>query len=74
MSPATPWTELTVTAAGWQQGIPVVAGNPDDYFVDVLFEGTVFFNPHVPHTELSLASPTSGTELTAPLTTWTELT
>ena len=73
MSPATSWTELTVTAAGWQQGIPVVAGNPDDYFVDVLFEGTVFFNPHAAHTELSVAA-TSGTELTTPATSWTELT
>lgn len=74
MSPATSWTELTVDAAGWQHGIPVAGGNPDDYFIDVLFEGTVFFNPHVSHTELSLGSATSHTELTTPATTWTELT
>ena len=73
MSPATSWTELTATGAGWQQGIPVAGGNPDDYFIDVLFEGTVFFNAAAAHTEMSGAA-TAGTELTVAATVWTELT
>ena len=73
MSPATPWAELTVTGAGWQQGIPVAGGNPDDYFIDVLFEGTPFFNPGVTYTKLSVAATTSA-ELTVAAASWTELT
>lgn len=72
--PATPWTELSITGAGWQQGIPVATGNPDDYYIDVLFEGTVFFNPGTTHTKMSLGSATVGTELSVAPTIWTELT
>lgn len=73
MSPATPWTELTVTGAGWQQGIPIASGNPDDYYIDVLFEGTPFFNPGVTHAKMSVAA-TASTEMTVAATVWTELT
>ena len=73
MSPATSWTELSVTGAGWQQGIPVTGNNPDDYYIDVLFEDTVFFNTGVTHTEMSLSSATVGTELSVASTSWTEV-
>ncbi len=73
MSPATAWTELSVTDTGWQQAVPSLGNPDDDYYIDVIFEGTVFFNPGVTHTELSVAA-TAATELTAPSTSWTEVT
>lgn len=74
MSPATSWTELTVTDVGWQMGIPVSGGNPDDFYVDFLFEGSEFFAPGPPSwVELSVGA-TAGTELTSPSTSWTEVT
>lgn len=72
MSPATVWTELVGVQTGWSQAFAAIGGDPNDYFIDILFEGSVFFNPHVPWTQMS-GSVTSGTELTTPSTTWTEI-
>lgn len=74
MSPATIWTELTVTDGGWQGGFTVPGGNPDDYYIDVLFEDTPFWNPAAAvYTEMSVAA-TAGTEMSVASTVWTELT
>lgn len=73
MSPATPWAELTATAMGWQQGFTIPGGNPNDFFIDVLFEGALFANPHISWTELT-APATTHSELSVPATVWTELT
>ena len=43
MSPATPWTELTVAQTGWAQAFAAIGGDPNDYFIDILFEGSIFF-------------------------------
>ena len=64
-TPATPWTELTTAQTGWMEAFPdgsYLAS--EDYFIDVLFEGTGFF----------AVIPTAYTELSAPVTNWTELT
>lgn len=75
MSPATAWTELTATGVGWQMGIPVAGGNPDDFYVDVLFEDSIFFSAPGPPSWVELTvSATSGTELMTPSTSWTEVT
>lgn len=70
--PATPWTELTGDAPAWQEGITVSDG--DDFFIDVLFEGTgtVAIMPWS-GTELSLSVATPATELSVAATSWVEL-
>lgn len=70
--PATPWTELTGAAPAWQEGITVSDG--DDFFIDVLFEGTgtTAIMPFA-GTELSLGVATPSTELSITATPWTEL-
>lgn len=73
MSPATVWTELTAPAGGFQEGIPDISYNPvDDFFIDVLYEGTAFFNLTTDWTEMSVGAA-SYTELSVPATTWTEM-
>jgi hypothetical protein len=73
VSPTT-WTEVTTTATGWQQGtLGSGLTADDDYFIDVLFEGTALASP-VPtaYTELTASAP-AYTELTAPVVPWTEV-
>jgi hypothetical protein len=73
--PATPWTELTGSATGFQIGFPDAAQDASsDYFIDVLFEGSAFsgFTP-TSYTELT-GSAWPTTELTGTATPYTELT
>ena len=74
MSPATAWTELTVPDGGWQIGFPAFGWDPDDLFIDVLFEGTPFLMPSIPAWVEHSVPATVGTELSVAATTWTELT
>lgn len=69
----TSWTELTSPAPAWQEGIPTLGVPEDDFFIDFLFEGTLFFNPASTYVEFT-APATVHTELTAPAASWTELT
>lgn len=71
MSPATSWTELSQSNAGWQDGQPIGIGT-DDFYIDFLFEGT-WFVAVVPtiYTESSVAAA-SYTEASVAATTWTE--
>lgn len=73
MSPATVWTELSATGAGWTPGTPENDGT-EDFFIDFLFEGTGFFAAMPPdYTVLSVAA-SSSTELTTPASAYVELT
>ena len=72
MTPTT-WTEHTVTGTGWTEGVPEAGVAADDYFIDFLFEGTLFFNNIVSYTEHTV--PTAvHTELTVPSASWAEIT
>lgn len=69
----TSWAERTAVDGGFQEGRAYGDGT-DDYFIDVLFEGTGFFAvPPWSGTERSAPS-TSSTERTAPAPSWTERT
>ena len=70
---ATSWTEQSATlAADWQEGVPGRENPSDDYFIDLLFEGTTFYDPGVTWSEQSMSS-TSMTEKTQSATSWTEV-
>jgi hypothetical protein len=72
VTPATPWVQLSATAAGWTEGTPENDGS-EDFFIDFLFEGTGFFALTLtPYTELSVAAA-SYVELTTPVSTYVEL-
>lgn len=71
MTPASTWVEKQAPGTGWQERLTVPGDASLDYFIDVLFEGTVFFGITNTYVERTVTSG-AWTEKAAPGTVWTE--
>ena len=69
----TSWTEKTATAGAFTEGRAEGDGI-DDYFIDILFEGTEIFGLVPASYTERVATVAIGTERTAVSTSWTERT